>query len=131
MASTEGDPGVMALLVSAGDVDDKEEDKDACKQGASKAQQDSIQEGQSYIQRPLLVQRDRCPLHDQVQVMPCQIPYYHTHTHAKHITSQRTVGAFLSSSNLNEEPGRQKQKKNGQVIITFLNFCVSWEICRI
>lgn len=40
----DGDPGVMALLVSAGDVDDKKEDKDACKQGASEAQQDAIQE---------------------------------------------------------------------------------------
>lgn len=66
---------VTALLVSPGDVDDDEEDKDACKQGASKAQQDAIQKRQSYIQRPPLVRRDRNPLYNQIQVLPCQITH--------------------------------------------------------
>lgn len=70
-----GEPGVTALLVSTGDVYDNKNDSDAYKHGPSEAQQDAIQEGQSYIQRPLLVQSDRSPLHDQIQVTPCQIPY--------------------------------------------------------
>lgn len=74
-AGAAGDPRATAVLASAGDVDDGEEYGDACEQGTSKAQQDAIQEWQSYIQRPLLVRRDGSPLHNQIQITPIQIPY--------------------------------------------------------
>lgn len=109
---------VTAALVPTWDVDDDEKYGDAYEQSASKTQQDAIQEGQGNIQRPLLVHRDRGPLQNQVQIAPRQVPDWHRHS-----TSLWTVGVFLLRFNLNEAPRRiKKKRKNGQVIITFLNF---------
>lgn len=59
---------------SSGDVEEDEKHGEAGEQGAAETQQDAVQERQGDIQRPLLVLRDRSPLHNQIQVTPRQIP---------------------------------------------------------
>lgn len=70
-----GEPPVMAVLLSLGDVDDDEKYGEACQQRTAKAKQKAIENWLSYVQRPLLVQRDRSLLHNQIQLMPIDIPH--------------------------------------------------------
>lgn len=70
-----GEPLVMVVLLSLGDVDDDEKYGEACQQRTSKAKQKAIENWLSYVQRPLLVQRDRSLHHNQIQLTPIDIPH--------------------------------------------------------
>lgn len=54
-------------------ADEEVEDREDCKEAASEPQQQTVEQWQNYIERPLLVRWNRGPLHYQIQVTPCQI----------------------------------------------------------
>lgn len=59
---------------STGGARDDQNYGDGDQQGASKSHQDSVQQRQRPVQRPLLVRERRRPLDNQIQFTPSQVP---------------------------------------------------------
>lgn len=73
MPAAHGGCGITVLRPSTRNVQSDEEQRCGCEEGAAEAQQKTVQQRQSDIHGPLPVQGDGSPLHNQIQVTPCQI----------------------------------------------------------